>query len=102
MIRKEGYPAEAHVVLTEDGYILTMHRIVGKPGSSTIFLQHGVLGCSMDWIILGKKNSLGTTCVLFSKTISILKLNLNLKLFQKFKIKSFCVFYIYLLFFLYL
>lgn len=58
IIRKEGYPAEAHVVLTEDGYILTMHRIVGKSGSPTIFLQHGVLGCSMDWIVLGKQNSL--------------------------------------------
>lgn len=65
IIRKEGYPAEAHVVLTEDGYILTMHRIVGKSGSPTIFLQHGVLGCSMDWIVLGKKNSLGTIYVLY-------------------------------------
>lgn len=26
MIRKQGYPAEAHRVTTEDGYILEMHR----------------------------------------------------------------------------
>nr|XP_012138723.1 PREDICTED: lipase 3-like isoform X2 [Megachile rotundata] len=58
MIRKEGYPAEAHVVLTEDGYILTMHRIPGKPGSPAILLQHGVLGSSADWVILGKEKAL--------------------------------------------
>ena len=27
MINYWGYPAEAHTVTTEDGYILTMHRI---------------------------------------------------------------------------
>nr|XP_034176014.1 lipase 3-like [Osmia lignaria] len=58
MIRKEGYPAEAHVVLTEDGYLLTMHRIPGKPGSPAIFLQHGLLGSSADWVILGKGKAL--------------------------------------------
>lgn len=59
MIRKDGYPAEAHVVLTNDGYLLTMHRIPGKSGSPAIFLQHGVLGSSADWVLTGKGNSLG-------------------------------------------
>ncbi|XP_025266499.1 lipase 1-like [Camponotus floridanus] len=27
MIRKAGYPVEAHVIMTEDGYLLTLHRI---------------------------------------------------------------------------
>ena len=27
MIREDGYPAETHHAITEDGYILTMHRI---------------------------------------------------------------------------
>lgn len=60
MIRKAGYPAEAHVTLTEDGYLLTMHRIPGKPGSPAIFLQHGLLGSSADWVVSGKGKSLGT------------------------------------------
>lgn len=58
MIRREGYLAEAHVTLTEDGYLLTMHRIPGKPGSPAIFLQHGVLGSSADWVMLGKEKAL--------------------------------------------
>ncbi|XP_033306103.1 lipase 1-like [Bombus bifarius] len=58
MIRKAGYPAEAHVTLTEDGYLLTMHRIPGKPGSPAIFLQHGLLGSSADWVVSGKGKSL--------------------------------------------
>ena len=58
MIRKEGYPAEAHVVLTEDGYLLTMHRIPGDRKSSAVFLQHGVLGSSADWVMLGRGKAL--------------------------------------------
>lgn len=60
MIRRDGYTAEAHVVQTEDGYLLTMHRIPGKSGAPAIFLQHGVLGSSADWVILGRGKALGT------------------------------------------
>ncbi|CAK9799472.1 Lipase 3 [Anthophora quadrimaculata] len=61
LIKKAGYPAEAHVVLTDDGYLLMMHRIPGKPGAPTIYLQHGIIGSSADWIlnaIQGNENSL--------------------------------------------
>ncbi|KAJ8675732.1 hypothetical protein QAD02_011518 [Eretmocerus hayati] len=58
MIRKEGYPSEAHVVLTDDGYLLTMHRIPGPLGSPVVFLQHGLLASSSDWVIAGKNKSL--------------------------------------------
>ncbi|KOC65191.1 Lipase 3 [Habropoda laboriosa] len=58
LIRRAGYPAEAHVALTDDGYLLTMHRILGKPGSPAILLQHGLLGSSADWVTLGKGNAL--------------------------------------------
>lgn len=60
MIRKEGYPAEAHVVLTDDGYLLTMHRIpAANVNSPTVFLQHGLLASSSDWVIAGKNRALG-------------------------------------------
>lgn len=59
MIKRAGYPAEVHVVTTDDGYLLSLHRIPGKPGAKPIFLQHGLLGSSADWIIPGKGNSLG-------------------------------------------
>ncbi|XP_014204869.1 lipase 3-like [Copidosoma floridanum] len=58
LIRKEGYPAEAHVVLTDDGYLLTMHRIPKAPGSPAVFLQHGLLSSSSDWVIAGRDKGL--------------------------------------------
>ncbi|XP_008548197.1 lipase 3 [Microplitis demolitor] len=58
MIKRAGYPSEVHVVTTEDGYLLSLHRIPGKFGSKPIFLQHGLLGSSADWIIPGKDKSL--------------------------------------------
>ncbi|XP_044018722.1 lipase 3-like isoform X1 [Aphidius gifuensis] len=58
MITREGYPAEAHVVTTDDGYLLTLHRIPGLPGSSPIFIQHGFLGSSADWVISGRNRAL--------------------------------------------
>ncbi|KAL6431836.1 hypothetical protein ACFW04_007361 [Cataglyphis niger] len=58
MIRKAGYPAEAHVITTEDGYILTLHRIPGGNDSLPVLLQHGLLCTSTDWVILGKGKAL--------------------------------------------
>jgi len=54
-----GYPCESHTAQTEDGYILGIQRIpwgknatVGGGGSSrpVVFLQHGLLCSSSNWI----------------------------------------------------
>ncbi|KAG5882107.1 hypothetical protein JTB14_016870 [Gonioctena quinquepunctata] len=62
IIARHGYAAETHVVVTEDGYLLSLHRIPGpKSGERNgqpVFLQHGLLGSSADWIVNGN-NSLG-------------------------------------------
>jgi hypothetical protein len=64
---KYGYPAEIHTVTTADNYILTIHRIPYSPKSPAapnkpvVFLQHGILSSSADWIILGPESSLGKT-----------------------------------------
>ncbi|KAJ8928191.1 hypothetical protein NQ314_019254 [Rhamnusium bicolor] len=62
IIKRHGYPSEAHVVETDDGYLLKLHRIPGsqsgKRGDQPVFLQHGLLGSSADWILNGN-NSLG-------------------------------------------
>ncbi|KAL7287737.1 hypothetical protein TKK_0018122 [Trichogramma kaykai] len=58
MILRDGYPSETHSVTTEDGYILTVFRIPGSVHSPPVFLQHGLLESSADWLISGKNKSL--------------------------------------------
>ena len=67
MISREGYPAETHLVETEDCYYLTMHRIPhgrddpknGTGGRPAVYLQHGLLCSSADWVMGSADNSLG-------------------------------------------
>ncbi|KAJ8728626.1 hypothetical protein PYW07_006322 [Mythimna separata] len=66
LIAVHGYPAEAHTIITDDGYILTVHRIpYSKEAKNkvsprkTVLLHHGLLGSSADWIIPGPKKGLG-------------------------------------------
>lgn len=64
-VNEHGYPAEEHLVLTEDGYKLRIHRIPGSVsnpkaiGKPAIFLQHGLLASSDAWILTGPDNDLG-------------------------------------------
>lgn len=58
IILYHGYPVQVFHAYTSDGYILDLHRIpFGKNGYSisrkyrpAIFLQHGLLGSSADWV----------------------------------------------------
>jgi len=51
------YPIESHNITTEDGYILTYHRIQAKgtnitnSGQRVIYLQHGLIDSSFDFIV---------------------------------------------------
>ena len=65
-IRCHGYPAKEYEVTTEDGYILTMHRIEhGRAHDRdlfvrpVVFLQHDFLGSSVDFVIQHHSKSLG-------------------------------------------
>nr|CAD7265972.1 unnamed protein product [Timema shepardi] len=58
LVRKSGYPCEEHLVVTEDGYILTVHRIpIGRVPSNQINLRppvllvHGILSTSDCWML---------------------------------------------------
>ncbi|OXU31803.1 hypothetical protein TSAR_005816 [Trichomalopsis sarcophagae] len=58
MIRKQGYIAEEHLILTEDGYLLTLHRIPGSTDSPIVLLEHGLLLSSFDYTANGKDEAL--------------------------------------------
>ncbi|KFM74947.1 Gastric triacylglycerol lipase, partial [Stegodyphus mimosarum] len=65
LISSKGYPVEDHYVQTKDGFILSMQRIPhGKVNKNTgpkdvVFLQHGLLSASSDWVINFPNQSLG-------------------------------------------
>lgn len=67
MIEKYGYPIEVHHVESEDGYVLELHRIPygiapgagPKENKPVVFVQHGLLSSSADWIIAGPKKGIG-------------------------------------------
>ncbi|XP_037952477.1 lipase 3-like [Teleopsis dalmanni] len=63
-IENDGYPMEEHTVTTDDSYILTMHRIpyskkTGPTGDRpVVFLMHGMLSSSSDWVLMGPGKAL--------------------------------------------
>lgn len=66
LIALNDYLAESHIIVTDDGYILTVHRIPYSKYSKlkliprkTVLLHHGILGSSADWILTGPKKGLG-------------------------------------------
>ncbi|KPI97392.1 Lipase 3 [Papilio xuthus] len=67
LIRKYKYPMEVHEVTTSDGYILQMHRIphgrdqnqVPDPKRPIVFLMHGLLCSSADWVMSGPGSAFG-------------------------------------------
>lgn len=71
-MRSRGYPLEIHTVVTEDGYVLELHRIPGsinelltsqgeKPKQKkAVFLQHGIFATDFVWASGPSNSSLGT------------------------------------------
>ncbi|XP_032797769.1 lipase lipl-4 isoform X1 [Daphnia magna] len=70
IIYHRGYPVEIHHVVTDDGYILALHRIPSGrresyPQNGTshlkrrpVFLQHGMMGSDHFWLVSSTNNSL--------------------------------------------
>lgn len=59
---KYGYPTEEHTVLTQDGYLLTVFRILPKCTDKQKFpaiLGHGAVDSSDSWILTGPETGLG-------------------------------------------
>merc|ERR1711971_921861 len=51
MITLAGFESETHKVVTPDGYILTLYRIVGS--GPVVFMQHGLEDSSAAWVLAG-------------------------------------------------
>ncbi|XP_022823996.1 lipase 3-like [Spodoptera litura] len=56
LLNKYNYACEVHKVITEDEYVLTIHRIPNNRAS--VFLMHGLLGSSDDFILAGVESGL--------------------------------------------
>ncbi|KAF2359396.1 AB-hydrolase lipase domain [Trinorchestia longiramus] len=71
LIRYYGFGAEIHHVTTSDGYILELHRLLGKTSSCAartkrrpgkcrpVLLQHGLLSSSSAWVLNEPSKALG-------------------------------------------
>lgn len=64
LIEQNGYKSETHYITTEDGYILTYHRIPHGINRTNInapaaIIAHGLAGSSADFVNLGPNRSLG-------------------------------------------
>lgn len=57
IITDAGYSSTKHSVETEDGFILSLHRLNGKQGP-TVFLMHGILQSAAVWVYDGPGKSL--------------------------------------------
>ncbi|XP_045487668.1 lipase 1 [Pieris rapae] len=65
LIKKYGYPFEHHHVITQDGYILGLHRIPhGRDQNNTpgkrpaVLVMHGILSSSADFVLMGPGTAL--------------------------------------------
>lgn len=63
LISEAGYAGEAHEVETEDGYLLIVHRVISpyiRPRSDkpAVFLMHGIIATSADYVITGPEKAL--------------------------------------------
>ncbi|CAH4029021.1 unnamed protein product [Pieris brassicae] len=58
LLMKHQYSVEEHVVRTDDGYILTMFRVLPREQKNVeapvVFLMHGLLGSADDWLLMDK------------------------------------------------
>lgn len=62
LTNKYGYSTEEHIITTDDGYLLTVFRILSKCDQVLkypILLVHGIVDTSDAWILTGPKSGLG-------------------------------------------
>lgn len=64
LIEKYGYNGEVHLLTTDDGYVLELHRISGgpksppRPGKKVVYLQHGLVFSSASFVLSGPDHAI--------------------------------------------
>ncbi|KAJ6647529.1 Lipase 3, partial [Pseudolycoriella hygida] len=59
IIENSGYPAELHTVVTDDDYILSVHRIpLREPTRKIALLMHGLHCTAFEFLVTGRSSSL--------------------------------------------
>jgi len=64
-VSKYGYNGELHEVVTDDGYILELHRITGRTNVNSqvqkpvALVMHGLMCSSACWVVTGPEKGLG-------------------------------------------
>ncbi|KAL1480796.1 hypothetical protein MTO96_050742 [Rhipicephalus appendiculatus] len=66
LVRSKGYAVEEHVTTTEDGYVLSLQRVLSRGGrlpgalpGPPVLLVHGLLSSAVEWVINYPHQSLG-------------------------------------------
>lgn len=59
LIAANGFGYQSYRVITKDGYILQIHRIISKKSGPPILLQHGFSLASDIFVMCNRKSSLG-------------------------------------------
>jgi len=71
IIQANGYSAETHVIRTDDGYLLQVHRILPLSKGNArkkypVILKHGNFQSSADWVLnVPSNHSLGNVYIAF-------------------------------------
>ena len=59
LITQAGFEHKQYECETEDGYLISLHRVVNKGAFNVVYFQHGVLDNAQTWIVHGSDTSAG-------------------------------------------
>lgn len=59
LVNQAGFEHQQYDCVTEDGYIISLHRVCNKMSFHVVYFQHGVLDNAQTWIVHGRDHSVG-------------------------------------------
>lgn len=68
IVKNDGYPVEHHTVVTEDNYVLGLHRIPAEreaKNKKTVLIVHGLVNSGVDFVMFGPHHGLGKSALFY-------------------------------------